>query len=54
MIDGCLNTLSKNIRVLDEAIEDVREAGKGEKAGDERARLKLLRDLVELQNSTAG
>jgi len=44
--------MRKNIYALDESIEDVRKVPKGEKPVDKRVRLKLLRDLVELQNQT--
>jgi hypothetical protein len=44
--------MRRNIYALDESIETVREAPQGEKPEDKRARLKLLRDLIELQNST--
>jgi hypothetical protein len=45
-----LNRLSRNLDALDESIESVRKMPKGEKPAERRARLKLLRDLVELQN----
>jgi hypothetical protein len=44
--------MRRNIDTLDESITDVRKAPGDEKAVDKRARLKLLRDLVELQNQT--
>jgi hypothetical protein len=51
-LNGYLDRTRRNIHALDESIEDVRKVPKGEKPVDKRARLKLLRDLVELQNST--
>jgi hypothetical protein len=51
-LNGYLDLMRKNIHRLDESIEDVRKVPKGEKPADRRARLKLLRDLVELQNET--
>lgn len=50
--DGYLDRMRRNIHALDESIENVRKTPEGEKPVDKRARLKLLRDLVELQNST--
>jgi hypothetical protein len=44
--------MRKNLYALDESIESVRKGDKGEKLAEKRARLKLLRDLIELQNST--
>jgi hypothetical protein len=52
LLNGYLNRLERNLKSLDASIEDVRKTPKGEKPSDKRARLKLLRDLVELQNST--
>ena len=52
LLSGYLNRLRGNLDSLDESIEDVRKVPKGERPADKRARLKLLRDLVELQNST--
>ena len=51
-IPGFLNRYRRNIQALDESIEDARKVPKDEKPTDKRARLKLLRDLVELQNSS--
>jgi len=51
-IRGYLNRVRRNIRVLDEAIEVASKSAKSERPGDKRARLKLLRDLVELQGAT--
>jgi hypothetical protein len=51
-LNGYLDRMRRNISSLDESIEDVRIAPIGEKPVDRRARLKLLRDLVELQNQT--
>ena len=47
-----MNRLRRNIYTLDESIETVRKAPKSEKSGEKRARLKLLRDMIELQNSS--
>jgi hypothetical protein len=47
-----LNRLGRNLDSLDESIEDARKAPKGEKPSDKRARMKLLRDVIELQNQT--
>jgi hypothetical protein len=44
--------MRRNISSLDESIEAVRKAPEGEKAAEKKAKLKLLRDLVELQNGT--
>ena len=54
MIDlrGHLNRFRRNLDSLDESIESLRKAPTGEKPADKRARLKLLRDLIELQEST--
>jgi len=49
-LSGYLNRMRRNLASLDESIENVRKASKGEKPSDKRARLKLLRDLIELQN----
>jgi hypothetical protein len=51
-LDGYLDHLRRNIENLDVAIGEIQKAPKGEKAAEKRARLKLLRDLTELQNST--
>lgn len=51
-LDGYLNRMSRNIHALDENIEDVRKAPKDEKPAEKRARLKLLRDMIELQNTS--
>jgi hypothetical protein len=51
-LNGYLDRLRTNISALDESIKDTRKAPKMEKPADKRARLKLLRDLVELQNSS--
>ena len=52
LIHGYLDKLGRNIQALDAGIESVRKPAKGEKPSDKRARLKLLRDLVELQNAS--
>lgn len=52
LIHGYLDKLGRNIQALDAGIESVRKPAKGEKASDKRARLKLLRDLIELQNAS--
>ena len=52
LIHGYLDKLARNIQALDVGIESARKAAKGEKAVDRRARLKLLRDLIELQNAS--
>ncbi len=52
LIHGYLDKLGRNIQALDASIESVRKPAKGEKPTDRRARLKLLRDLVELQNAS--
>ena len=44
--------MSRNLESLDAGIESVRSPPKGEKPSEKRARLKLLRDLIELQNET--
>jgi hypothetical protein len=51
-LNGYLDKLRRNIEALDESIESTRKAPEGEKAAERRARLKLLRDLIELENST--
>lgn len=51
MIHGYLNRLRRNLRKLDNAIEDTSKAVRGERPADKRARLKLLRDLIELQSA---
>ena len=51
-LNGYLDRMRKNLHVLDESIESVSVAPKNEKPAEKRARLKLLRDLVELQNQT--
>jgi hypothetical protein len=51
---GYLDRLRENLEVLDESIASARKPAKGEKAGDKRARLKLVRDLVELRSATLG
>jgi len=51
-LDGYLGKLRRNIQALDEAIESTRKAPDGEKVAERRARLKLLRDLIELENVT--
>ena len=51
-LNGYLDRMRRNISSLDESIEDVRKTPEGEKAAEKRARLKLLRDLVELQNAS--
>jgi hypothetical protein len=47
-----LDKLGRNIQALDVGIESVRKPAKGEKPSDKRPRLKLLRDLIELQNAS--
>jgi hypothetical protein len=49
-LNGYLDHVRRNIDLLDESIEDVRKAPEGEKPAEKRARLKLLRDMIELQN----
>ena len=49
---GYLNRMRRNLGSLDDGIESVRHVAKGEKPAEKRARLKMLRDLVELQNET--
>jgi hypothetical protein len=51
-LNGYLDRMRKNIQVLDESIESVSMAPRNEKPAERRARLKLLRDFVELQNAT--
>lgn len=51
-LNGYLDRMRMNLHALDESIENVRKSPKGEKPVDKRARLKLLRDMVELQNQT--
>ncbi len=51
-LNGYLDRMRKNIQSLDENIEGLRNVPKAEKAGEKRARLKLLRDMIELQNMT--
>ena len=51
-IPGYLNRLKRNIDVLDDGIDSIQKPPKGEKPAEKRARLKLLRDLVELQNGS--
>jgi hypothetical protein len=48
---GYLDRLGENVEVLDEAIASARKPSKGEKPADKRARLKLIRDLVELRST---
>ncbi len=52
LLSGCLNRMRRNLDSLDESIENLRKAPRGEGADDKRARLKLLRDLIELQNAS--
>ena len=52
LIHGFLDKLGRNIQALDAGIDSVRKPAKGEKPSDRRARLKLLRDLIELQNAS--
>jgi hypothetical protein len=47
-----LDRFRENIQVLDESIESIRRTPKDEKPAEKRARLKLLRDYVELENAT--
>ena len=47
---GYLERLRENVEVLDSAIDDAKAMGK--KGAEGRARLKAIRDLVELRNST--
>jgi len=51
-LNGFLDHLRSNLQVLDESIEDSRKVPEGERPTDKRARLKLLRDLVELRGAT--
>jgi hypothetical protein len=51
-LNGYLDHLRENVKNLDSAILEVRKGPEGEKPAEKRARLKLLRDLTELQNST--
>jgi hypothetical protein len=44
--------LRRNVQNIDAAISEVQKAPKGEKPAEKRARLKMLRDPTELQNST--
>jgi hypothetical protein len=46
-----LDRLRENVEVLDESIASARKPAKGEKPADKRARLKLVRDLVELRGN---
>ena len=50
-LNGYLDRMRKNIHVLDESIESVSKTPRNEKPAEKRARLKLLRDFVELQNA---
>jgi len=43
--------VARNLLALDDAIESVRVAPRGEKATEKHARLKILRDLVAEQDS---
>ena len=47
---GFLARLKENVEVLDSAIDDAKKMGK--KGAEGRARLKAIRDLVELRNAT--
>lgn len=49
-VDGFLPRLSRNLHVLDDAIESVRIAPKSEKPSEKRQRLKLLFALIEQEN----
>ena len=51
-LNGYLDKLRRNVEALDESIETTRRAPDGEKVAERRARLKLLRDLIELENAT--
>jgi len=51
-LNGYLDKVRRNIQALDESIESTRKAPEGEKVAERRARLKLLRDLIELENVT--
>lgn len=51
-LNGFLDHMRRNISTLEESIEDIRKAPEGESSTDKRARLKLLRDFLELQNTT--
>ena len=51
-LNGYLDRMNRNIHALDEGIEQARIADEKEYRGERRARVKLLRDLIELQNST--
>jgi hypothetical protein len=51
LLNGYLDHMRANISSLDESIKELRKASKNEKPAEKRARLKLLRDMVELQNS---
>jgi len=48
-LNGYLDRTRKTLEALDESIETVRCGPKGEKPAEQRARLKLLRDLIEHQ-----
>jgi hypothetical protein len=51
-LNGFLDKMGRNIRALDDAIQDAGPPVESEKAAEKRARVKLLRDLVELQNAS--
>ncbi|MGA2628230.1 MAG: hypothetical protein ABSF63_14355 [Candidatus Bathyarchaeia archaeon] len=51
-LNGYLDRMRVSLAALDESIEDVRKGPKGEKLAEKRARVKLLRDMIELQNQT--
>ena len=51
-LPGYLNRMRRNLESLDESIDATHKVPRGEKATDKRARLKLLRDLIELQNAS--